>query len=113
MELRTSDHKNLASHLKPYGLISLRADSDALGLDLAGCLEMEKTDPSRAYIQLKVMVGKRISATSSICELRALNKLWDNIRAVQSYALQAKKTSSLGCFKSQSNLNSNQSRITH
>lgn len=79
------------SNSQQNGLILLRKDADILGLDISECLALEKTNPSRAYINIKMIVGKRISTSSSICELRALSELWDKICAAQSKEVQGNK----------------------
>lgn len=90
MDFTVLNFHNPNSDAKLSGLILLRADADALGLDISECLAFEKTNPSRAYIDLKMIVGKRISNCSSSCELFALYALWDKICIAQTKAVQKK-----------------------
>ena len=65
-------------------LLTLRKSADDLGLDILTFIRVERKDPVRAIIELKTIVGIRISSSENIVELRALSAFWQSLLNLQS-----------------------------
>jgi len=70
-------------HIRQLGLTTLRKSAENLGLDMNIYIEIERTDPVRAIVELKTAVGIGISSSESIQELRALSAFWQKIQELQ------------------------------